>query len=156
VAQPLSIDAYRLLERKEKEREQGELGKHPVLNAVLPAMSGAMLECLRCLSAERATELVLRMCSHRMGKGTWAADLKDVLDGSSEVLLMDPLSKSPYVYRAGSPLPFLYSVGEDGVDNGGTPGCTVPRGKILRSGDYVFCPADFGKSQGAFQIPADP
>jgi hypothetical protein len=72
---------------------------------------------LRAAAEQNATCCVLAMHAFKAREGRWPASLEELkLD---QALLMDPFSGEPlrYVLREGEPV--LYSVGDDGTDDGG-------------------------------------
>lgn len=58
---------------------------------------------------------------HRMRSGTWPASLDELVPGLLPAIPVDRFSGQPLRYRLEDGEPRLYSVFQDGVDNGGTP-----------------------------------
>src|SRR5205085_11130468 len=85
----------------------------------LISYQGAYLERLRTEATRRAVGLVLALHAYRDAKGRWPAALTDLPDGLRTRLALDPFSGRRFVYRAGGGEFKLYSVAEDGTDDGG-------------------------------------
>jgi hypothetical protein len=71
----------------------------------------------QCLARLLALDLLIR--AHRREFGKFPATLQEVALSSYPDLLVDPLSDGAFVYQRTESGLLLYSVGENGVDNGG-------------------------------------
>jgi hypothetical protein len=76
-----------------------------------------LVERNQCLA--RLLALDLRLRAYRAKHGRWPEALEEVVAEGHEDLLTDPYSSQPFIYRPGEAEFLLYSVGEDGVDEGG-------------------------------------
>jgi len=72
------------------------------------------------LSALLLADLSAR--AYRAERGQWPASLADIVPGCLKAVPVDPHSGKPLAYRIAGDRFVLYSVGEDGKDDGGTPG----------------------------------
>lgn len=99
----------------------------------------------RAAAGSRAAVLVLRLRAHRAKEGKWPAELKDLLPKKASTPGTDPFSAKPFVYRLEKGQPLLYSVSENGKDDGGEA-FRDDHGKIAWGsvGDYVFWPPQAG------------
>ena len=88
----------------------------------------------RALSRVRLleTEMALRCC--RAERGAPPMQLAELVSQYLKRVPQDPFSKQPLVYRAQGTNWLLYSVGPDGVDDGGSPAGRGSSGK----GDLFF------------------
>jgi hypothetical protein len=72
----------------------------------------------QCFSRLLALDLLIR--AHRAEHGAWPKSLMEVAGAvRSEGLNIDPFSDAPFIYRVEPGGFVLYSVGVDGIDNGG-------------------------------------
>jgi hypothetical protein len=67
----------------------------------------------------RLLRLELALQAHRAAKGQYPAALREVSSGLAPIALTDPFSGKPFIYRRTAGGYLLYSVGPDGVDDGG-------------------------------------
>jgi len=93
-------------------------GRAPV--CVLLAGFWGSMRMYRQLVAERGgARIVLRIHAFKAEHGHWPKGLKET--GTSASIRRDPFSGQEFVYRLKDGEPLLYSVGENGIDDGGKP-----------------------------------
>ncbi len=79
--------------------------------------------CRGWLRTQRsATMVAALLCEYRNREGSWPVELTGALSPDDPVNEMDPFMGVPFGYRLIDGEPVLYSVNEDGVDNGGLAG----------------------------------
>ncbi len=74
------------------------------------------------LSEFRAGRILLALHRHKDKTGAWPATLAEIEGQIPPEVLIDPLTKKPYIYRRTSDNLILYNVGPNGIDEGGTSG----------------------------------
>ncbi len=96
------------------------------------------------LADRNATRLVLLLHAFKARTGRWPSDLTEAIAGKSDEFRRDPF-ETDLIYRIVDGQPLLYSVGRNGVDDGGrwpTEADGTPRqGWMDEPGDYIFWPA---------------
>ncbi len=114
--------------------------KGSLLSIVAPSLGPAVVIQNRVIAQYRGARIVLRLHAYRAKQGHWPADLKEALSGEPPETATDPFSGQPFVYRVKDDAPVLYSVGENGKDDGGE--AFRKDGKVTwgETGDYVFWP----------------
>jgi hypothetical protein len=107
--------------------ESGVYNLFPPLRSLLgdePSPAVASLGSRDMVEAYRSAILV-RFASelHRRRHGSWPASLDQLVPAFLPSLPVDPITGQPlhYALQSASGMPLLYSVGVDGIDNGGTP-----------------------------------
>ncbi len=110
------------------------------MRTMSPHRTLALSYYARAMAHHRGALLVLHLHAYRAKHGHWPADLKTMLAFSEQALATDPFSGHPFVYRLEKGEPRLYSVSENGQDDGGE--LTVSPRKLAwrETGDYVFWP----------------
>ncbi len=98
-----------------------------------PAMIRSMSAMERALAQTAATRVLLLLGRYHTAHGVYPATLDELAADHGAPLPLDPFSGKPLVYRQEGRGFTLYSLGEDGQDNGGQP--SVKRGP----GDLVWC-----------------
>lgn len=94
----------------------------------------------RVIASYRAACIVLQLHAFRARVGRWPRNLQDLSVARQSELLTDPFSGEPFRYRLRDQAPVLYSVGENGRDDGGEVVRRKGRATWAESGDYVFWP----------------
>lgn len=84
-----------------------------------------------------ATRLVLCLFAYQRQHKAWPASLRDATVDEASSVRKDPFSDDEFVYRIADGQPLLYSIGADGVDNGGK---YDPYDHYGDSSDLVFWP----------------
>jgi hypothetical protein len=93
---------------------------------------------MRLLICELAVE------QYRLERGSEPAALIELVPGYLPSVPMDPCSAGPLRYRQAPSGPLVYSVGPDGVDNGGEPmqrweiAVAIPGDVLLREPKYLY------------------
>jgi hypothetical protein len=90
-----------------------------------------LLELGRC----RVARILLGLRRYRNETGAWPASLREIEGRVPSKALIDPLSTEPFAYRVSETGVLVYSVGLNGVDEGGT---SVTGGRA--GDDFLFWP----------------
>lgn len=96
----------------------------------------------REIAEYRGAYLTLGLHAYRAANGRWPAELKEGLAGGPAELLVDPFSGKPFAYKVQGETMTLYSVSEDGKDDGGTAFKKDGKATWGETGDYVFWPRE--------------
>jgi hypothetical protein len=97
----------------------------------------------RLVAQRRACHVVLHLHAYRAEHGQWPEKLQQALHGQAERYGLDPFSNRPFGYKLKDGEPWLWTVGENGVDDGGQPffrSDTSQRASWGPDGDYVYWP----------------
>ena len=89
-----------------------------------------------CVSVQRGCRLALLVVDHRAREGHYPDSLTD-LDVANPI---DPVCRAPYVYRRLNDGFTLYSIGRDGIDDGGRHERFASFSRRDPEGDFVFWP----------------
>jgi hypothetical protein len=143
---PLTIELLREVDALERKNASGNLAGHPLRPLIQPTLRIMFRQQLRSATSARATRLVLILLEHHAVHETWRDSLLHVCDNA--LLRTDPFSGREFAYWRTSAsevdveLAFsLYSVGEDGEDDGGAHATWDDLFKPAHQGeDYVFWP----------------
>lgn len=140
--QPTTADLPTRVQQLERQNQSGRLAKHPLQACVQPPLSASFRQEFRCTASARATILILMILQHRHAAGAWPASLTEM--GKAAGRLVDPGSGDAFVYQRATPAAarngfLLYSIGEDGVDDGGKHAPWERRFEAV-DGDFVFWP----------------
>lgn len=93
----------------------------------------------RGVALGRSMRLILRLHIERAASGRWPAGLREAAGTELADCCIDPFSGQDFVYRVKDGQPLLYSVGENGVDDGGQR----PAGKTWAAdGDAILWPLE--------------
>jgi hypothetical protein len=112
-----------------------------------PNYSKAAASVVRNETQRRLTVTAIALERYRLRQGRFPADLGALVPRYLSAVPMDPMSGKPLCYRLNADGTFtLYSVGEDGVDDGGDPNPSSVTNQFgLWSGkDAVWPAADIG------------
>ena len=101
--------------------------ENPVLHALLPAISRAVALQTRGAATRRATNLVTNLRAYRQQFGEYPASLDAFGDTD---FAYDPFTSQPFTYRREGDDFVLYSVGHNGVDDGGVNSREVYEGDV--------------------------
>lgn len=102
-----------------------------------------------------AARVLVAVCRFQAREGRWPASLNELVPGLLGTVPVDVFDDKPLKYRLTPSGPVNYSVGVDGVDDGGTPPTGVaspeevdnvllfrkPEARVFRGFDCVFYPA---------------
>jgi len=69
-----------------------------------------------------ATLLAAHVCRFRLDRGMWPPRLTDAAPQDTSTTTIDPYTGVEFGYRIVNEKPILYSLNEDGVDDGAIPG----------------------------------
>jgi hypothetical protein len=143
--QPVSSAVLRQVELVELKARTGRVGEHPLGPLVLPTMGPVFREELRCVVFSRGARLIFGLLNYRERHGAWPTSLSQACN--DPILRTDPCSGEDFIYRltstdrAGKHEIALYSVGEDGIDEGGRHGpWGTPSGQMGAGRDFVISP----------------
>lgn len=114
-AAPYSQGSAALQELEQRVDNPAYRAGNPVLSTLLPALSRAYQNGTQAEANRRATLLVTQIKAHQQRTGQYPASLAEV-GGSG---LIDPYTGQPFAYRAQDGDFSLYSLGANGVDDGG-------------------------------------
>ena len=123
-----------------KLREGAEATKGSFISIFGVDLSRTITLYTRATAQRRGTLLVLRMHAYRAKSGKWPSDLNAMLPKDEPLLGTDPFSGQPFVYRLEKDEPHLYSVSENGKDDGGEVFRKEGKPACGETGDYVFWP----------------
>jgi hypothetical protein len=87
-----------------------------------------------------AYRLVFRVHVYRTKRGHWPRTLQDALPAAEARKLTDPFANKPFRYRLKNGEPLLYSVSDNGIDDGGQVYRKDGRVNWGQTGDYVLWP----------------
>jgi len=127
--------------------EQEHLHASPVTESLLPALSRyyQIMEATR--ASRRATQLVYATELFKARNGRYPDSLDELPDDRGAEMKIDPFSGDYFRYELTEQGPRIYSVSEDGIDNGGAHSRSwgMNRGEPESSGsdDYVFWPPQY-------------
>ena len=112
---------------------------HVMLSILMPAFQRAVTQDFRILTEKRLTALMLACRWYATDHGGKLPDkLDDLVPNYLTAIPADPFGTgSPLLYRTG-PDPVVYSVGENGIDDGGSEQPIDPRRKDIRWEEMDF------------------
>jgi hypothetical protein len=90
--------------------------RNPLMSVLMPSLGRASHLSTRAITTRNATRLVANLKAYRQQHGAYPDSL-DVFGGSE--MTRDPFTGSPFVYRRNGDDFMLYSLGGNGVDDGG-------------------------------------
>ncbi|MBI5863279.1 MAG: hypothetical protein HZB38_01955 [Planctomycetes bacterium] len=111
----------------------------PLFKAIVAGMGRSRELFLRCDAHRRATRLVYELLVFRDKNGRWPAALSDLPPEIDRTLRIDPFSNKPFAYKLVDGEPLLYSVAQNGKDDGGTTH-DERWGDEVDDADFVFWP----------------
>ena len=124
------------LDRHGPLREEMKTDGHPVIYVLTPDFWRTVQLHHRTIAWRSAARIVLRIHAYKAEHGDWPEDLKAAKVASN--MRKDPFSGQEFVYRIKHGEPVLYSVSENGKDDGGQP---AARGKQWSdTGDAILWP----------------
>ena len=92
------------------------------------------------VACRHAYRIVFRLHIYRAQHGRWPETLQDALPAAEARKLIDPFANKPFHYRLRDGEPFLYTVSDNGVDDGGQVYRKDGRVNWGETGDYIFWP----------------
>lgn len=103
------------------EARVNSLVKESVFHKILlPRTERVFTTAIRVETRRRGTQLLLALALHKEEHGIWPERLDALSPLPKRGIRIDPRSGRDFIYRADGDTMMLYSVGMDGVDNGGT------------------------------------
>jgi len=106
-----------------------------------PSVSRAFALWHRSRALVRATRIAIAAERYRLKHGAWPARLEELVpEYLPSEAIVDPMSGKPFVYRREGDGIRVYSVGEDGVDDGGIMDREQARGARVAFDPGVFLP----------------
>ncbi|MFH1706390.1 MAG: hypothetical protein ABIF71_00495 [Planctomycetota bacterium] len=119
---------------KAMEQQVGRLSIfHVFTRMIVPVLGRSYLGHLKMIATVRICRTSLALLAFKAAHGVYPADLAALGDLGTSDPRIDPFSGRPLIFRVDENGCVLYSVGDDGKDDQGTP---VPAGD--RTGDYVW------------------
>jgi hypothetical protein len=117
-------------------REELKARVHPAICVLMPDFWRAIQLHHRSVALRSAARIILHMHAFKAEHGRWPKDLKET--GAPSSFRQDPFSGQDFVYRLKDGEPLLYSVGENGTDDGGKPATDGKRWSS--TGDAILWP----------------
>lgn len=93
-----------------------------VMKPVLPSLKLGFKDRARINAKRSATLLAAYLRRYRANRGRWPHTMSEAIPPNARIDNVDPYTRRPFGYKLIDDAPLLYSVNEDGVDNGGYPG----------------------------------
>ncbi|MBI1370571.1 MAG: hypothetical protein GC162_18190 [Planctomycetes bacterium] len=119
------------------ERRANELGAYPAVltRLIVPGLARSFLIDQRYRTSLRVARVVIAIERYRLCHGKLPMVLDELTPEFLPQALMDPFTGKPLIYKTTANGYVVYSVGEDGVDNGGVR--TNPAGKEYEAGSDI-------------------
>jgi hypothetical protein len=105
---------------------------------LLPDLTRAWVLDIRGRCIRNATRLLYEISAYRDRTGRYPQSLDDLPAEVRQACATDPFSGKPFVYKLADGQPLLYSVADNGRDDGGRHDETW--GKKNEAFDYIFWP----------------
>lgn len=116
----------------------------PFTEMMLPSISRYYQLHARSETWRRAIQLIVALHMFEEREGRWPARLSELPDNLGDTIRIDPFSGEDFVYRVTADGPVVYSVGENGEDDGGIHherwGDGPAEDSSSHSDDFVFWP----------------
>jgi hypothetical protein len=93
--------------------------ENPLLKPLLPGLDRAYAIETRAEASRRATQLSYAVHLYKAQTGAWPASLADLPAEYGDTIRTDPFTGCQFGYQLTESGPKIYSLGEDGLDNGG-------------------------------------
>ena len=118
------------------------LHRTPVTEFFLPTLGRAYMLQARYEASRRATQLAYATHIFKAENGRWPASLAELPAELGETMRIDPFSGESFGYRVTEEGPVIYTVSENGVDDGGvhSPKWDDEPDEATGSDDFVFWP----------------
>ncbi len=112
-----------------------EMDMHLMLSASLRGLSAVFPKVMRVEAARQTVVTAIALKRYQLKHGHYPADLNSLVPEFVSTVPLDPVDGQPLRYKLNSDGTFLlYSVGENGVDNGGDPSLE----KNIQSSNYYW------------------
>jgi hypothetical protein len=102
---------------------------------VIPGLFQAYRQTIRNEASRRATQLSYEVHLFKARNGRWPQSLNELPQDAGDKSRIDPFTGSDFGYQMTEAGPKIYTIGEDGQDNGGVHSEKWEDGK-----DYVYWP----------------
>ncbi len=117
---------------------RGALRADPILSRLLPDVTGVALTYRKGRAHRNASRIILNLHAYHAQHGVWPKTLLDALRTEPPAVRTDPFSGADFGYRLRDGEPVVYSVGINGLDDGGRRPANGPAWAPTR--DRVFWP----------------
>ena len=128
------LEAVRPLEREHEEMRQA----HPALTWIMPALHRFLRNDLTHLTKLKVASTALAVERYRLANGRLPAELGDLVPRYLKQIPVDPYNGASLKYERHNLGFVVYSIGKDGVDDGGTERARKPRGQEEPNYDLTF------------------
>ena len=119
-------------EIKALEAEFRSLSKlNTLTQLLLPALSAVKVKATMARARLDLARLAILASEYREDRGHYPERLEDLLGKELAAVPVDPFSGGPYRYVRRGGIRLIYSIGRNGVDDGGKPGELLPDGDIV-------------------------
>lgn len=112
----------------------------PMTKTLLPAFGRIQKIRARSEASRRATQLSYAVHIYKEQTGHWPQSLNELPDRFSQTMRTDPFTGGQFGYRVDENGPVIYSLSENGVDDGGLHATRWDDEKNGDSDDHVFWP----------------
>jgi len=122
--------------------ERQYVGTSPITKILLPSLSRVHALRARAEASRRATQLAYAVHLQHARTGQWPKTLDELPNQFGDEIRTDPFTGRPFGYRLGPDGPTIYSMSENGIDDGGvhSPRWNDALANPGDSDDYVFWP----------------
>lgn len=121
--------------------QQKYVDTSPVTHAFVPALSRVYQMRARNEASRRATQLAYAVQIYKAETGNWPASLSELPAEFGDTMRTDPFSGQTFGYRMTRDGPLIYSLSENGRDDGGIHSAKWDDGRKPGEGDdHVFWP----------------
>jgi len=134
----VDVQAWHAAEKLDMTDDAKALSGHPLKRVLLRRTAPIFLNAIRAIASGRAARIALLLRLYRLSHPDWPASLSDLGLSADDELLRDPFGPREFVYKPGVGSPRLYSVAENGVDDGGRAGDWGYLSEPGRETDFVF------------------
>jgi len=128
------LKAAGLLEREYEQMCEA----HPALTHFMPTLAGFLRNDLACLTRLQVAGVALAIERYRLATGAPPKQLADLVPQFLDKLPVDPYDGQPLRYERLDPGFVVYSIGNDGADDGGQERPTTRRGQDEPNYDITF------------------
>jgi len=142
IAEQMRIGYPDVRSRDIEATEAGYLNASPLTKMLLPSLSRYHKLRTRTEASRRATQLAYATHLYRARNGRWPKSLDELPANMGDTMRTDPFTGRQFGYRVTDEGPTIYSLSENGVDDGGvhSPRWDDKVENDAGSDDYVFWP----------------
>jgi len=137
---PLDAKLLKKAVALETQFAQGPLANYPLRRWIVPPLGHVLHAELYSVAASRAHSLIVKLAARQLQTGSWPSALSEIAATSDCSILKDPFDGGEFCYKDDKDGYVLYSVGPDGVDDGGQPGTISLYKPLAPHTDIVFWP----------------